>query len=350
MKFSVIVPVYGVERYLNQCIESVLAQEYRDFEMILVDDRSPDGCPEICDDWAKKDSRIRVVHKPVNEGLRFARNSGLAVAKGTYVLFLDADDYVDPRYLMTCNRTMKPDTDILVFGFEMVYENGHGKRVYTEKKAPRSGCACNPEEKGDLFVQLSDLGTFPFAWNKVYRRDFLSNGTTGFEQTKLIEDFLFNISLFEKADRIVTISDILYYYRRPAHETLGTQYAPDFFELSKRKYALEKGFLEECGALSEAAKCLICGSYLKHIVAAVIKNHVAAERLSWGQQIERIEAMVNDATTVAVVEDFIPKRVEFRLLKKLVRDRNCVVLMGYCMGINLMQQKMLPIYRHLLKR
>ena len=95
---SIIVPVYKVEKYLDRCIESVLAQTYTDFELILVDDGSPDNCPAMCDAWAEKDSRIRVIHKP-NGGLSSARNAGLDIMKGEYVTFIDSDDTVLPNYL-----------------------------------------------------------------------------------------------------------------------------------------------------------------------------------------------------------------------------------------------------------
>lgn len=88
---SVIIPVYKVEQYLDECVESVVRQTYTDLEVILVDDGSPDGCPALCDRWAKKDSRIKVVHKK-NGGLSSARNAGLAVARGEYIGFVDSDD------------------------------------------------------------------------------------------------------------------------------------------------------------------------------------------------------------------------------------------------------------------
>ena len=92
-KVSIIVPVYNVEKYLDRCMESLLNQTLKDIEIILVDDGSPDNCPQICDEYAKKDSRVKVVHK-VNAGLGYARNSGLDVASGEYVAFVDSDDYV----------------------------------------------------------------------------------------------------------------------------------------------------------------------------------------------------------------------------------------------------------------
>ena len=126
MKFSVIVPVYGVEKYLDECVESVLAQTYGDFELILVDDCSPDSCPAMCDEWAKKDSRIRVIHKPVNEGLGFARNTGIDAAQGEYILFLDSDDYIHVDTLKLCEENLRDSKDVLVFGMELRYEDAAG--------------------------------------------------------------------------------------------------------------------------------------------------------------------------------------------------------------------------------
>ena len=96
--FSIVVPVYKVERYLPECVESILQQGFSDFEAILVDDGSPDRCPQICDDYALRDKRIKVIHKQ-NGGLSDARNAGLKVSKGRYILFLDSDDYLTPHCL-----------------------------------------------------------------------------------------------------------------------------------------------------------------------------------------------------------------------------------------------------------
>ena len=95
---SIIVPVYNVERYLNRCIKSIITQEYKELEIILVDDGSLDGCPLLCDKWAEQDKRIRVVHQ-ANSGLSAARNTGLEMMSGEYIAFVDSDDYLDSRYV-----------------------------------------------------------------------------------------------------------------------------------------------------------------------------------------------------------------------------------------------------------
>lgn len=96
MKFSIIIPCYKVEKYLRQCVDSVLVQTFEDYEVIIVDDGSPDGCPAICDEYAIKDNRVKVIHKE-NGGLSDARNAGLDVAHGEYVMFLDSDDWWDDK-------------------------------------------------------------------------------------------------------------------------------------------------------------------------------------------------------------------------------------------------------------
>lgn len=350
MKYSVIVPVYGVERYLNQCVKSVLAQSFRDFELILVDDRSPDRCPQMCDAWAEKDERIRVIHKPENEGLGFARNSGIAAARGEYITFLDSDDYVTADHLHTCDDALEPDTDILVFGIESVFEDNNGNTVHREIAAPAFFCARSGEEKGMLFAQLSRAKAFPFACNKMYRRQFLLDQQARFEKTRLIEDFLFNVMLFEKAEKITAIANVLYNYRKPAHETLASAYAPEFFELSKRKYILEDAFLKKCGAHSEDYTLLICQNYLKHVVSAVIRNHSVASGLSWKQQLEKTDVMLRDQLTLSVMERYTPRKLKYRLMRKVLDSQNSRLVMLLCLGVAFMQKRMLLIYRKLLNR
>lgn len=119
---SVIVPVYKVEKYLDKCVQSILAQTYEDFELILVDDGSPDNCPQMCDEYAQRDKRVRVIHK-TNGGLSDARNVGTAEAKGEYITYIDSDDYVSNDYLEMLNSLIgKYNADIAVTGIKVFYE------------------------------------------------------------------------------------------------------------------------------------------------------------------------------------------------------------------------------------
>lgn len=122
---TIIIPVYNVEKYLDCCIESVVSQSYKNLEIVLVDDKSPDSCPQKCDSWSLKDNRIKVLHKEINQGLGEARNSGLEIASGKYILFLDSDDYIEKNAINLLVETAeKEDADIVGSGEYGVKESG----------------------------------------------------------------------------------------------------------------------------------------------------------------------------------------------------------------------------------
>ena len=350
MRFSVIVPVYGVEKYLDQCINSVLNQNFEDFELILVDDKSPDNCPAMCDSWARRDSRVRVIHKPKNEGLGFARNTGIEVACGEYILFLDSDDYISERTLDICNSVMTESTEVLVFGVEYFYQDKQGRTTLKEQAIPQSFIADTPEKRCELFAQLNQVGAFPFAWNKIYRRSFLTETGILFENTKLIEDFLFNIMLFGCAERVDSIDAVLYNYRKPAHETLVNKYSPEFFDLCKRKYRLEEAFLIGCNSLNQEHYDLIRLGYLKHLVSTVLKNRTRAAGLTFRQQKEKIKTIMDDSLTREVLSCLVTTDRKYRLLRDAFWEKKVILVMSYCFVIDFVQRYMLTLYRKLLKR
>ena len=123
---SIIIPVYNAENYLRRCIDSVLSQSFTDFELILVDDGSKDKSPQICDEYASQDTRVRVIHK-ANGGVSAARNDGLDIAKGEYITFIDSDDWVERDYLSTLSNYR--DYDIVFFSHRLIYEDGYPECV-----------------------------------------------------------------------------------------------------------------------------------------------------------------------------------------------------------------------------
>lgn len=122
-KVSVIIPVYKVEKYLDRCMESVVRQTYKNIEIILVDDGSPDNCPQMCDEWAKKDNRIKIIHKK-NSGQADARNQGMKISTGEYICFVDSDDYIDRTEIEKCiNNAVRNSSDVVIFSFNI--DNGN---------------------------------------------------------------------------------------------------------------------------------------------------------------------------------------------------------------------------------
>ena len=216
MLISIIVPIYNIESYLRECVESVLKQTYRNWELILVDDGSPDGCPMICDEYTKQDSRIRVVHK-ANGGLVSARKAGLLIANGDYVMPLDGDDFLDVQCLDTIVKSLESySPDVLCFGYYIYYE---GQVQLNPIKAERYGLY----ERGDIenkifpaFIHGSDASHFPHnLWAKVYKMEkYRKYQNSVSSRIGMGEDGACTYPLIFNSQTAVLLHECLYYYRQ----------------------------------------------------------------------------------------------------------------------------------------
>lgn len=245
-KVSIIVPIYNVELYLNCCIDSLLNQTLKEIEIILVDDESPDNCPAMCDEYAKQDSRVKVIHKK-NGGLGFARNSGLDAATGEYVAFVDSDDFIAPDMMETLYHTAIQYGADDVRCCAIFYENGketvrhdvdkitvfRGKKEVKRFVLDYLGPA--PEEYRDCKYMMA-------VWLALHSRKVIEENHIRFtsERQTLSEDMVFCMELFPKLDCIVCIPNGFYYYRRNP-QSLTHQFS---WEKYKRQETLFKAVRE----------------------------------------------------------------------------------------------------------
>lgn len=199
-KISIVVPVYGVEKYLCKCLNSIAEQSYRNLEIILVDDGSPDGCGEICDQYALKDERFIVLHQE-NMGLSGARNAGIALATGRYIGFVDSDDYIDcDMYECLCRAIEEQRADIAVCGYRTV-----GSR--SEEHPGKAQCLTMDQALRKL---IGNKEIQSYAWNKLYKRECIEG--ICFEAGKEYEDVRIMHQIFLRAQRVSTIDRCLYNY------------------------------------------------------------------------------------------------------------------------------------------
>lgn len=210
---SVVVPIYNVEKYLDRCITSVVNQTYKNIEIILVDDGSTDNCPVICDDWAKKDSRIKVIHKK-NAGLGMARNTGIDNAQGEYIFFFDSDDYVDFSTAEKCVETItRENSDVVIYGRYDVYDDG---RIEERKITVTVRCFDAESIKNELLPGMFtyDMGFGVSSCGKMFSTDVIKNNNLRFRRESEIisEDAFFALEFFSKINSAVVISDMFYYY------------------------------------------------------------------------------------------------------------------------------------------
>lgn len=209
---SVIVPIYKVEDYLDECVESLVKQTYKNLEIILVDDGSPDKCPQMCDAWTKRDTRIVVVHKP-NGGLSDARNAGIAIAKGDYIGFVDSDDFVSPDMYEKLLNGFSLSDSVAITSIKILSYNGCGDTMPFKKKWD---IAQSRTISGNEFamMMISEQCAFT-AWNKLYRKNLLEN--VQFRKGRNNEDTLFMYDLGkvmkEEALFLFELPYTCYYYR-----------------------------------------------------------------------------------------------------------------------------------------
>lgn len=217
-KVSVIVPCYGVEKYLNRCMESIVNQTLREIEIILVDDGSPDRVPEMCDEWRMKDSRIKVIHKD-NAGLGFARNSGLDVATGQYVAFVDSDDYIElTMYETLYEEARTSDADVVYCGFKTEISNGIWKdSKEVEYRTEWVGedveifmldmVACVPNIREERKYQMS-------VWHAIYKRSIIYKKELRFLSERIVvsEDLPFHVDFLKHSQKVVYLANSFYFY------------------------------------------------------------------------------------------------------------------------------------------
>lgn len=209
---SVIVPVYNVEHYLNRCVRSIQNQTYKNMEIILVDDGSPDKCGEMCEEFAKDDKRIRVIHK-INGGLSEARNTGIDSAKGSDVVFVDSDDWIDPDMIELLKHVQgKCDADIV----ECSYRN-----IYKGRIAEETNCSAEVVVGDSVFALegMLDWKYFkPVAWNKLYKREVL--GDIRYPKGKLHEDEFTTYKYFYNASKLAYVDVSKYNYDRTREDSI----------------------------------------------------------------------------------------------------------------------------------
>lgn len=295
---SVVIPVYGAEPYLDRCISSVVEQTYRQLEIILVDDASPDRCPQICDEWAARDSRIRVVHKE-NAGAGMARNTGIELANGQYICFFDSDDWLEPDCIARCcEAAERENADIVCFGNDRVTWDGtvlaqripsppqtvfRGEEVL-RRLMPRA-LSYDPETGENWHLSLGP-------WSAMYCMEMIQKHNWRFvsEREIMSEDTYSLLKLYAYIQTAVILPKVLYHYH-VTPDSLSRTY-------NTQRYESVKHF---CAELEKMCVEMGFAPYLKNEVAATYIGFttacfklIAASSQSYFQKLAAIKAIIKD--------------------------------------------------------
>ena len=241
---SVIVPVYNVEKYLDKCVSSVMAQTFKDIEILLIDDGSKDASGRMCDDYALTDSRIRVIHKE-NGGLSDARNRGITEARGRYLSFIDGDDYIEPDMLETLyNNLVREDADASICGIYSEYANGI-KRAYPKDEY----LVLNGVQAAGLVLEGDKVSVN--AVNKLYKKEVFKD--ISFPLGKLSEDAFIMVKLLAKVQKAVLDTRPKYFYVHREDSITTSNYKPKDLNVIEAYSENRKFVLENCPQLKKQA-------------------------------------------------------------------------------------------------
>lgn len=246
---SIIVPVYGVEKYIKRCVDSILCQTYYNIEIILVDDGSPDKCGEICDEYNKLDMRVRVIHKE-NGGLSDARNVAISLARGEYISFIDSDDWISPYYIQhLLDAVSISNADLGISWFESIFE-GRILEVQVEKKIKNYNCLSKEECLKKLLYQN---GIEISAWGKLYKRELFIG--LSYPKGKLYEDIPVTYEIIKRSKKIAVISNIDYYYFQRKSSIQNMKFNIHKLDGIKNCYNMMNSINLDFPDLVDAAKC-----------------------------------------------------------------------------------------------
>ena len=293
-KVSIIVPIYNVEKYLDRCMMSLINQTLRDIEIIMVDDGSPDRCPQMCDEYARRDSRIKVIHKE-NGGLGYARNSGLEIAIGEYIAFVDSDDYVDTTMYETLyDNAVKRNSDVIFCGFKKEFKEGQFLTI-NECDKPVDFI----DRKKIDEIALDFIASAPYCkeqykyemsvWHSIYRHEIIKENQLRFisERQYISEDLPFQLDFFSKAQTVSFIPDIFYVYCFNTG-SLTKNYRKDMFDRIKALHRLINSKIEAIDVDGLRNKRLFIGS------VRAITRMISASPISFVQKRNYVKDIFDD--------------------------------------------------------
>ena len=286
-------PVYGTEAYVERAISSVREQSFGSWELIVVDDCTPDGAADIAWAAAAEDERIRVVSHEGNQGLAAARNTGIAEARGTWLWMPDSDDWYEADLLERAQAAIAScaqGPDLVMFGLVEEYFDAKGKHLYDHGLALDDAVYESPSDWHNRVLAWESSSHLGYAWNKLFKLARVRELGLRYETVKLIEDVLFTVDYLKDARSIATIQGTPYHYakRRGTSLTGANAFsAREYWALLERRVATLRGLLEGWDAFDDASRATLGGLYCRFVVSALERTHFEGEhfthedRISW---------------------------------------------------------------------
>lgn len=332
LKVSIVVPIYNVEKHLNKCVDSILEQTYQNIEIILVDDGSPDNSGKICDEYVKQDTRIKVIHKK-NAGLGYARNSGIEIATGDYIYFVDSDDYIEKTLIEECIKEIeKNKSEIVIFGMQRVDDQGNiiSNKIPTAKKEKYIKQEVTeiilPNALGMSTLDKNNINIGPSAWSTMISLKIIKKLDWRFvsEREIISEDVYSILNLYNEVENVSIINKALYNYRiNPS--SLTQVYRQDRFEKNNIFYQKAIEQCEKIGYKYNVKQAVAIG-YFNNIIG--VMKSIVSSKLKYKDKISDIKTILYNPIYQEAIDYIESDKESFKrkLLIKLSKRKNVIML------------------------
>lgn len=341
---SVIVPAYNAEKVVKNCINSILKQSLENIEIIAVDDGSKDSTRMILRDLANKDSRIVLVEKDHNEGLSAGRNSAIKVAKGEYVGFVDADDWVERDYFKNLYEHGK-NADLVVAGYQHdAMDEDRGAVNISRIVVMSDGYWSEKKKIVEQAAYVDTAKMFAYTWNKLYKRTIIEENKLEFSKQVLIEDFIFNTFYWNKISTLCIIENAGYHYVKASKDALTQKFLPDFLDIIKLRFEYIKKLLNNNDVYDGIPKEQLANVYIKHAIAGVVRNCSPKGNYSFTEQYRRTRNLLKMEQSKEAAKNAKGKSKQEKVCNFIFKSHITILLLLLGKMIYAMQTKSKTIF------
>lgn len=328
-KVSIIMPVYGVEEYVGGAIESIQKQTFTDWEMFAVDDGTPDKSGEICDQYAKDDPRIHVIHKE-NGGAPSARNVAIDIAQGKYFYFMDSDDYAEPTMLEDMVKAAEEnDAQLVVSGYYIdTYYTDTEK--YTQEQATDAVVYPTQRAFREDAYRLFDLNLLYTPWNKLYSGDYIRENHLYFPNT-FWDDFPFNLSVLRDVKRVTVIPGKYYHFIRKRAESETTKYRPEMYAKREEEHQWMLDLYKHWDVDDENSREFLARRYMERVIGCVENVTNKNCTLSASEKRKEIKKIISDPKVAALLPVMRAQSSYMKLMMVPIKLNSA--FLTYCEGV-----------------
>lgn len=312
VKITAIMPVYNVEKYIGKCIESLQAQTLTEWELIAVDDGSPDNSGAICDAYALLDKRITVIHKE-NGGAPSARNTAIPKAKGEYLYFIDSDDWAEPEMFEDMYNSAKENNAQLVVAGYYIDTYYSDTQYYTQEQSLPSKVFKSQREFREYAHRMFDKNLLYTPWNKLFLKEYITENDIRFRST-FWDDFPFNLDVIRDVERVTLLENKYYHFMRARSDSETAKYRSDMYEKREEEHGWMQEIYRHWGVDSPESREMINRRYIERVVGCVENVTNSASPLTVKEKKEQIKYMISSDNVRTALKYAKPNSLVMKLM------------------------------------